>query len=193
MTSLQCKTEIPSTVFFGTGLPSTTFVGQRLPNSPIRPANSSKAPCIITMKLKRWERTETKPNSLPILKKMHVKVGDTIKVISGHEKGKIGEITNVNKHNSTVIVKDINLKTKHVKGKQEGESGQIIQGEASIHSSNVMLYSKTQNVASRVGHKVVEEGRKVRYLLKTGEILDSPESWKNIMKKDKEKEVQKIA
>lgn len=184
MTSLQCKTGV---------LHSSAFFGQRLPNSPPPPANSSRTPCLITMKLKRWERTETKPNSLPVLKKMHVKIGDTVKLISGHEKGKIGEITSVNKHNSTVIVKDVNLKTKHVKGKQEGESGQIIQREASIHSSNVMLYSKTQNVASRVGHKVLEDGRKVRYLLKTGEILDNPENWKNIMKKDKEKEVQKAA
>lgn len=184
MTSFQCKTGV---------LHSSPFFGQRLPNSPPPPANSSKTPCLITMKLKRWERTETKPNSLPVLKKMHVKIGDTVKLISGHEKGKIGEITSVNKHNSTVIVKDVNLKTKHVKGKQEGESGQIIQREASIHSSNVMLYSKTQNVASRVGHKVLEDGRKVRYLLKTGEILDSPENWKDIMKKDKEKEVQKAA
>lgn len=57
---------------------------------------------------------------------MHVKVGDTVKIISGHEKGKIGEITTVFKHNSTIIVKDLNLKTKHVKSREEGEPGQII-------------------------------------------------------------------
>ncbi|KAH9323351.1 hypothetical protein KI387_017990, partial [Taxus chinensis] len=123
-------------------------------------ANILKKPCLITMKIKRWERTEVKPNSLPILKKLHVKLGDTVKVITGRDKGKVGEITKVNKHNGTVIVKDLNLKTKHMKGKQEGESGQIIEIEGSIHSSNVMLYSKTQNVASRVGHKIAEDGRK---------------------------------
>lgn len=57
---------------------------------------------------------------------MHVKVGDTVKLIAGHEKGKIGEITKVFKHNSTVIVREINLKTKHVKSREEGEPGQII-------------------------------------------------------------------
>lgn len=57
---------------------------------------------------------------------MHVKVGDTVKIISGHEKGKIGEISKIFKHNSTVIVKDLNLKTKHVKSREEGEPGQII-------------------------------------------------------------------
>lgn len=78
------------------------------------------------MQLKRWERKDCKPNSLPVLHKMHVKLGDTVKVISGGEKGKIGEISKIYKHNSTVIIKDINLKTKHVKSKEEGEQGQII-------------------------------------------------------------------
>ncbi|MCO5611478.1 hypothetical protein L7F22_065731 [Adiantum nelumboides] len=143
---------------------------------------------VISMVVRRWERKECKPNSLPVLQKLHVKVGDTIKVIAGSDKGKISEITQLFRHNSKVLVKDVNLKTKHVKGKQEGESGQIIQIEAPIHSSNVMLYSKKEKVASRVGHKVLEDGRKVRYLLKTGELLDSPEEWKRIHKtKKKEK------
>ncbi|MCI02598.1 50S ribosomal protein L24 chloroplastic-like, partial [Trifolium medium] len=58
---------------------------------------------------------------------MHVKVGDTVKVISGRDKGQIGEITKIFKHNSTVIVQDINLKTKHFKSREEGEPGQIMQ------------------------------------------------------------------
>ena len=62
-----------------------------------------------------------------MLSKLHVKVGDTVKVIAGSDKGKISEIARVYRHNSKVLVKDVNLKTKHVKGKQEGESGQIIQ------------------------------------------------------------------
>lgn len=57
---------------------------------------------------------------------MHVKVGDTVKIIAGRDKGKIGEITGIFKHNSTVIIKEINLKTKHVKSREEGEPGQII-------------------------------------------------------------------
>lgn len=57
---------------------------------------------------------------------MHVKVGDTVKVIAGRDKGKIGEITKIFKHNSSVIVKDINLKTKHMKSRGEDEPGQIL-------------------------------------------------------------------
>lgn len=61
-----------------------------------------------------------------------------------------------------------------------------LQIEAPIHSSNVMLYSKEQDVASRVGHKILENGKRVRYLIKTGEIIDSAENWKRVVK-DKEK------
>lgn len=57
---------------------------------------------------------------------MHVKVGDTVKVISGSDKGKISEVTMVIKHNSKIMVKDVNIKTKHVKKKGEEEQGQII-------------------------------------------------------------------
>jgi large subunit ribosomal protein L24 len=137
------------------------------------------------MEIKRWERKDVKPNSLPVVKKLHVKVGDNVKVIGGADKGKISTVTRIYTHNSKVLLKDINLKTKHVKGKAEGEIGQIVQVEAPVHSSNVMLYSKTAKVTSRVGHKVLETGQKVRYLLKTGEIIDSAEEWKKVHKKDK--------
>lgn len=82
--------------------------------------------CSSLLQIKRWERKECKENSLPVLHKMHVKVGDTIQVIAGDDKGKIGEITKIFRHNSTVVVKEINLKTKHVKSREEGEPGQII-------------------------------------------------------------------
>ncbi|XP_006836995.2 50S ribosomal protein L24, chloroplastic [Amborella trichopoda] len=163
-------------------LSSSAFLGQRLsPPLSSHLVNFADKPCLI-MKLKRWERKECKPNSLPVLHKLHVKVGDTVKLISGKEKGKIGEITRLFRHNSTVIVKDINLKTKHMKSREQGEPGQIVKVEAPIHSSNVMLYSKEQKVASRVGHKILEDGTRVRYLLKTGEVIDSAENWKKVIK-----------
>ncbi|KAL8141387.1 hypothetical protein V2J09_007408 [Rumex salicifolius] len=174
-------------------LSSNSFFGQRIaPFSFFPPLvkSTEQPPCLIVMRLKRWERKKCKPNSLPLLHKMHVKVGDTVKVISGRDKGKIGEISELFKHNSSVLIKDINLKTKHVKSKEEGEPGQIIKIEAPVHSSNVMLYSKEKNVASRVGHKILEDGSKVRYLIKTGEIIDSAEKWKEVVKnKDKKTEV----
>ncbi|CAJ2659975.1 50S ribosomal protein L24, chloroplastic [Trifolium pratense] len=165
------------------------FFGQPITLSPLLPCKPTEKKCVTVMKYKRWERIECKPNSLPVLHKMHVKVGDTVKVISGRDKGQIGEITKIFKHNSTVIVQDVNLKTKHAKSREEGELGQILQIEAPIHSSNVMLYSKENNVASRVGHKVIENGKKVRYLLKTGEIIDSDENWKKLKEASKQTEV----
>lgn len=104
--------------------------------------------------------------------KMHVKTGDTVQVISGKDKGKVGEIVRAIPSNSQVIVKGVNIKTKHVKPKQEGESGRIVTAEFPIHSSNVMHYSTKQNVASRICYTFDEQGRKVRMLKKTGEIID---------------------
>ena len=104
--------------------------------------------------------------------KMHVKKGDTVQVIAGREKGKVGEILQTLPRKSAVIVKGVNIKTKHVKPQQEGETGQIVTIEAPIHSSNVMLYSNKQKVASRICYTFNDQGRKVRMLKKTGEIID---------------------
>lgn len=104
--------------------------------------------------------------------KMHVKKGDTVQVISGSDKGKVGEITRVLPKQSKVVVEGVNIKTKHAKPQQEGESGQITTFEAPVHSSNVMLYSTKEKVASRVSYTYNDDGRKVRMLKKTGEILD---------------------
>jgi large subunit ribosomal protein L24 len=104
--------------------------------------------------------------------KMHVKKGDTVQIISGKDKGKVGEILQSFPQTSTVIVKGVNIRTKHVKPRQEGESGQITTYEAPIHSAKVMLYSQKEKVASRCSYTFTEDGRKVRKLKKTGEIID---------------------
>nr|WP_144053362.1 50S ribosomal protein L24 [Xenococcus sp. PCC 7305] len=103
---------------------------------------------------------------------MHVKKGDNVQVISGRDKGKVGEILQVLPKSSKVVVKGVNIRTKHVKPQQEGESGQISTFEAPVHSSNVMLYSEKEKVASRVCYTFTDDGKKVRMLKKTGEIID---------------------
>lgn len=108
----------------------------------------------------------------PVRHKMHVKKGDTVQIISGRDKGKVGEVLSVIPKKSQVVIKGVNIRTKHVKPQQEGESGQIVTQEAPIHSSNVMLYSDKQKVASRVCYTFTDDGRKVRMLKKTGEIID---------------------
>lgn len=115
---------------------------------------------------------QQKKENQPHHYKMHVKTGDTVQVISGKDKGKVGEIVRTFPKLNQVIVKGVNIKTKHVKPQQEGESGRIVTLEFPIHSSNVMHYSTKQNVASRICYSFNDQGRKVRMLKKTGEILD---------------------
>ncbi|MCP9882998.1 50S ribosomal protein L24 [Cyanobium sp. Alchichica 3B3-8F6] len=104
--------------------------------------------------------------------KMRLKQGDTVQVISGKDKGKTGEVLRTLPYENRVVVQGINLRTRHVKPTQEGETGQIVTEETSLHASNVMLYSTTKQVASRVEIVVEKDGSKKRRLKKTGEILD---------------------
>ena len=104
--------------------------------------------------------------------KMRIKKGDTVQVISGNDKGKTGEVLRTLPLENRVVVQGVNLRTRHVKPTQEGETGRIVTEEASLHASNVMLYSTDKKVASRVEIVVEKDGTKKRRLKKTGEILD---------------------
>jgi len=104
--------------------------------------------------------------------KLHVKQGDTVQVIAGQDKGKVGQVQRALPQERKVVVEGVNVKTKHRKPQQQGESGQIQTFEAPIDSSNVMLYSNQYACASRIAHTYTEGGRKVRMLKKTGEIVD---------------------
>nr|YP_009628627.1 ribosomal protein L24 [Acrochaetium secundatum]QBX88410.1 ribosomal protein L24 [Acrochaetium secundatum] len=99
-------------------------------------------------------------------KKMHVKLGDEVKIISGSDKGKTGTIIKVFKNQGKIIVKDINMKTKHKRPEQENQTGQIIKIEAPIDSSNVMLYDSKINLASRYKKIRNTNGRTKRVLIK---------------------------
>ncbi|KAI7840760.1 hypothetical protein COHA_005574 [Chlorella ohadii] len=101
---------------------------------------------------------------------MHVRKGDTVKVIAGGDKGKVGTVLDINTKRGEVVVEGVNIKTKHVKPAAQGEEGQILKKEFPVHHSNVAVYSTAQQTHSRVGFKVVD-GKKVRYLKKTGEVL----------------------
>ena len=97
---------------------------------------------------------------------LHIKKGDTIKVISGKDKGKIGEVTEILRNSHQVVIKDVNVKKKHIKPKKEGEVGRISQYEAPIDASNVMLYSLEKKVASRICMQTDASGTKIRVLKK---------------------------
>lgn len=97
---------------------------------------------------------------------LQIKKGDTIKVISGRDKGKIGEIIQILRTTNQVIVKNVNIKKKHIKPKKEGEVGKISQFEAPIDRSNVMLYSTEKQIASRISIQIDQTGKKTRVLKK---------------------------
>ena len=116
--------------------------------------------------------TATPKAKAQVRTKMRIKKGDTVQVISGKDKGKTGEVLRTLPYENRVVVQGVNLRTRHVKPTQEGETGRIVTEEASLHASNVMLYSTSKNVASRVEIVVEKDGTKKRRLKKTGEILD---------------------
>ena len=79
---------------------------------------------------------------MPIKQKLHVKIGDSVKIISGSEKNKTGEVVKIYKTNGKIVVKGINLRFKHIKPNKKNETGEKKQFEAAIHHSNVKLNLK---------------------------------------------------
>lgn len=94
---------------------------------------------------------------------MHVKTGDEVLVISGRNKGQRGRIKRALPKESRVIVENINMVKKHMRARGPRQRGGIIEIEAPIHVSNVMLICPSCGKASRTGHRFTEEGKKVRY------------------------------
>ncbi|MGB3161467.1 50S ribosomal protein L24 [Carnobacterium sp.] len=102
---------------------------------------------------------------------MYIKSGDKVKVITGKDKGKEGVILKAFPKKDQVIVESINMVKKHQKPSQLNPQGGIIEMEAPVHVSNVMLIDASTGEPTRVGYKV-EDGKKVRISKKTGEVLD---------------------
>ena len=100
---------------------------------------------------------------------MKIKKGDMVKVIAGKDKDKEGKVISVNKKDNTLLVEGINMITKHSKPSATNPNGGIIQKEAAIDASNVMLVHEGK--ATRVGFKM-EGDKKVRYAKATGKVID---------------------
>ncbi|MDY0322586.1 MAG: 50S ribosomal protein L24 [Candidatus Carbobacillus sp.] len=103
---------------------------------------------------------------------MHVKKGDQVMVIAGKDKGKRGRVLAVYPKKERVLVEGINLIKRHTKPNQQNPQGGIITKEAPIHVSNVMPIDPKTNRPTRVGYKVLDDGRKVRIAKRSGEVLD---------------------
>lgn len=102
---------------------------------------------------------------------MHIKKDDMVQVIAGREKGKTGKVLTIIKDKNRVIIEKVNLIKKHQRPNAAGKGG-ILEKEASLHISNVMLVCDKCDTGIRVGHKTLEDGRKVRICKKCQELLD---------------------
>lgn len=101
---------------------------------------------------------------------MFIKKGDTVKVLSGNDKGKTGEVLEVIPKSEKIIVKGVNVRKKHVKPRKQGEEGGIISLECAIHSSKVNLVCPKCGKVTRVGY-VMDKDNKVRVCKKCGEKI----------------------
>jgi large subunit ribosomal protein L24 len=101
--------------------------------------------------------------------KLHIKVGDTVKVISGESKGQEGQVMSIDRKKMRAIIGGVNLVKKHAKPSASDPQGGIVEKEAGIHVSNLMIVSKGE--ATRIGRKMDKNGKLVRYSKKTGEEI----------------------
>lgn len=101
--------------------------------------------------------------------KIHIKKGDTVKVLSGDDKGQIGKVLKVEIKKYRAFVESVNLVSKHTKPNAKSPQGGIIKKEASVHISNLMLVEKGQ--ATRIGRRLNDNGKLVRYSKKSGEEI----------------------
>lgn len=104
--------------------------------------------------------------------KLHVRTGDLVEVIAGKDKGKKGKILSVDPEKSTVIVEGANIVKRHTKPSRRNTQGGIIEKPAPLHSSNVLLYCKQCEKGVRTGKRILDDGEKVRYCKKCGEIFE---------------------
>lgn len=101
-----------------------------------------------------------------------IKKGDEVVIIAGKDKGRQGTVTRV-VDNARVVVEGINLIKRHTKANPgRNVAGGIVEREASIDISNVMLYNPTTKKGDRIGFRTLEDGRKVRYFKSNNEVVD---------------------
>jgi len=102
---------------------------------------------------------------------MKIKKNDTVKIISGKDKGKTGKVMQVFIKQGKVVVEGLNVRFKHARAKKQGEKGQRIEYSAPLDVSNVMLVDSKTGKVTRIGYKKLESGEKVRISKKSGEVI----------------------
>jgi large subunit ribosomal protein L24 len=100
--------------------------------------------------------------------------GDTVLVVSGEDRGKTGRVLAVFKDKQRVLIEGVNFIKRHTRPSQQNPQGGIIQREAPIHLSNVMLYDPKARRGTRVRSRVLNDGSRVRESATSGEVLERP-------------------
>ena len=101
----------------------------------------------------------------------HIRAGDTVYVVAGKEKGKTGKVLRIDRNAGKAFVEKLNIIKRHSRPTQKNPGGGIIEKEAGIHVSNLMLYDSEKGGPVKVGYRTGEDGKKVRYNRKTGEEI----------------------
>ena len=104
-------------------------------------------------------------------KKFKIKKGDEVVVLAGRDKGKKGEVLRMLRSEDRAIVEGVNMAKRHTAPSNTNPGG-IVEKELSIHLSNLALADPKDGQATRVGYKFLEDGRKVRFAKRSGEIID---------------------
>lgn len=105
------------------------------------------------------------------MKKLHIKKGDTVYVISGEYKDQQGRVLEVLRKNERAIVEGVNMVSKHTKPNTQNPQGGIIKKEAAIHISNLLLVDPSSGKPTRIGRKLNDKNKLVRYSKKSGEEI----------------------
>lgn len=103
--------------------------------------------------------------------KLKIKKGDNVVVISGRDKGRSGEVLRVFPTDRRVIVQGVNIAKRHTKPRM-GEPGGIVEKELALHISNVAHVDPASGKPTRIGYKLLNDGRKVRVARRSGEVID---------------------
>ncbi|MCX5865849.1 MAG: 50S ribosomal protein L24 [Deltaproteobacteria bacterium] len=105
--------------------------------------------------------------------KTHLKINDQVEVIAGKDKGRVGKVIKVNATDGKAIVEKINMIKRHTKPSQMNQQGGIIEKEAFLDVSNLMVICPKCSKTSRVGKKIMEDGSKVRICKKCAESVEA--------------------
>jgi large subunit ribosomal protein L24 len=125
------------------------------------------------MRRRGW-LSANQPTAAPA--KTAVRKGDTVVVIAGKDRGKSGKVLQVSRENLRVRVEKINIIKRHTKPNQQNRQGGILEREAPIHLSNVMLYCTACQKPVRVGSKTTADGARTRICKKCGQPIETPTS-----------------